>query len=223
MSRPCCSTALGSWQLSEPRPPDDGARHALRRAIRRELEEMQPPLRTLAENVLADGSRIDLVARDALGDLVVVMIGGVGEDLELFTRILAHRVWVEQRIPDWLQLAPELELSSNVSALLLCPEFQRETLAAAGSCLPPVQLSIYRDLQATHGVLLLEPVVLPAAEQVTVAPRVAPTPQRARASVEPAPRGQPPGPELEPHPSEFRSGLSEADLQITPEERREFG
>jgi hypothetical protein len=181
---------------------------------------MQPPLRVLAENVLAEGSRIDLVARDALGDLIVVMIGRVGEDLEHFTRVLAHRAWVEQRVPDWLQLAPELELSSNVHALLVCPEFQPETTAAARSALPPVQLSIYRDLQATSGVLLLEPVRYPPSEKA--GPRAASTPRSAHGVFEPAGRPDAAGQELEPPQSEFRSGLSEADLQITPEERREF-
>ena len=221
MWRRCCSTAPGSWQLSDLPRSDEAAQADLRRALRRELEQLRPPLRILAENVLAEGSRIDLVARDALGDLVVVMIGRVGDDLELFTRALAHRAWVEARIPDWLQLAPELELSSNVHALLMCPEFQPETLAAAQVALPPVQLSVYRDLLAGARSFLLEPASSPR----PTAPRVESAPQQAQELPEPTTREVPipSGSELGPTASEFRSGLSEADLQITPEERQEFG
>lgn len=183
----------------------------LRRTLRRQLEQMQPPLRTLAENVLADGSRIDLVTRDPLGGVVVVLIADIGQDLEVFTRALAHRSWVQQRVPDWTQLAPELDLSPSVHALVLCPKFRPETIAAARSVEPLVRLSVYRDLQDVSGPLLLEPI------QATPDPqtRAQPAPQSGR---EPADsRGT-----AAVRPSEFRSGLSEADLQITPEERSEF-
>lgn len=209
--------------MSEREIPDEQTRATLRRTLRQQLEQMQPPLRTLAENVLAEGSRIDLVARDPIGGLVVVLIGDVGEDLELFTRSLAHRSWVEQRIPDWLQLAPELALSSRVHALILCPEFRPETIAAARSNASLVRLSLYRNLQPAAGTLLLEPLNPPLAEDETEARPMPPLGAAARLVSTPAEVPRDPAP-LEPaaRPSEFRSGLSEADLQISPEERRDF-
>ena len=183
----------------------------LRRSLRRQLEQMQPPLRTFAENILADGSRIDLVARDPLGGIVVVLIADAGQDLEIFTRALAHRSWVQQRVPDWNQLAPELNLSSTVHALVLCPEFRPETIAAARSIEPPVQLSLYRNLQGVSGPLLLEPLRVTVEPETRAQPPPAATRGVADSSSAPVAR-----------PSEFRSGLSESDLQITPEERSEF-
>ena len=212
------SSARGRWRLSEhDQRGSDEARGKLRSSLRRQLEQMQPPLRTLAENVLAEGSRIDLVARDPLGGLVVILIGEAGQDLALLTRALAHRCWVEQRIPDWLQLAPELELSSEVHALALCPEFRPETIAAARAIQPLVRLSRFRSLADCADPLLLEPVDLEPLEKPAIAPALTPAATPPAPQPAPAPRDPPS------HPGEFRSGLSESDLQITPDERREFG
>ena len=197
-------------------------RATLRRTLRQQLELEQPPLRTFAQDVLAEGSRIDLVAKDPLGGVVVVLIGEAGQDRDLLTRALAHRSWLEQRIPDWLQLAPELELSESVSALLLCPDFHPETIAAARSVQPLVRLSLYRSLQDAAGPMLLEPLLL--GPEKTTSAAVASRPQRSPGH-SPGVSSFPPSDSVgEPtaQPSEFRSGLSEADLQITPEERREF-
>lgn len=202
--------------MSEFPAPAGGTSATLRRSVRRQLEQMQPPLRTFAENILAEGSRIDLVTRDPLGAVVVVLIADPGEDLAVFTRALAHLNWVQQRIPDWLQFAPELDLSSTVHALLLCPEFRPETIAAAHAIAPLVRLSRYRDLQQVSGHLLLEP-VRGSSEPET---RLHTAPPPAADTAASAASGQPEPP---PRPSEFRSGLSEFDLKITPAERSEFG
>ena len=199
-------------------------RATLRRTLRQQLELEQPPLRTFAQGVLAEGSRIDLVAKDPLGGAVVILIADAGQDRDLLTRALAHRSWVEQRIPDWLQLAPELELSASVSALLLCPEFHPETIAAARSVQPLVRLSLYRSLQDAAGPVLLEPLLL-GPEKTTSAPVASLSQPQRSPGRSPGGSSSPPSDSLgkpTAQPSEFRSGLSEADLQITPEERREF-
>ena len=204
---------------SQPAPASgqgvSAARASLRGKLRRQLEQMQPPLKTLAESVLAEGSRIDLIARDPLGTLVVISIADPGRDLEGLGRVLAQRCWVEERIPDWLQIAPELELSSTVHGLLLCRDFQAETIAAARSVQPLVQLTRCRSLEELPGPLLLEPLGVgdpPAAPVAVDSP--APLPQSAAVGLDSGPASR---------PSEFRSGLTEDDLRLTPEERQEFG
>ena len=181
---------------------------------------MQPPLQTFAENILAEGSRIDLVTRDPLGAVVIVLVADRGQDLAGFTRAQAHVSWVRQRIPDWRQLGPGLVLSGEVHALLLSPDFQPETIAAARSGDSPVKLARYRDPQAPSFGDLVEPLAQPQHDEAAL--------ERA-ATAEPAPSSATPQsgawagrePLLPPH-GEFRSGLSELDLQITPEERGEF-
>ena len=117
------------------------------------------------------------------------------------TRGLAQRAWLEPRIRDWLQLAPRIGLrpEAGVRALLICPAFRAEALAAARSLGSEVlSLASYRCVRDGSGVtVLLEPVEVAAV------------------SVEA------PGPPLA-APEPFRTGLSDLDLGLTPEERGDF-
>jgi hypothetical protein len=114
---------------------------------------------------------------------------------------------VEPRIADWLQLAPDLGVraSAGIRLLLLAPRFRPETEAAALALAANApELWGYRCLRNGSGIsVLVEP---PTGALLTTRPTSA-APQ----DVQPAGR-----------PSHFRTGLSEADLGLTPAERREF-
>ena len=103
---------------------------ARRRALRRALERLDPSLKIVAEDVLALESRIDLVAVDGQRRIVAILLAEVGEDGPALTRALAHREWLIQRLPDWLQIAPSLgaDISAGVRALVVAPAFLPETL-----------------------------------------------------------------------------------------------
>jgi hypothetical protein len=186
-------------------------RTGLRRALRRQPERLEPGLRVLAEEVLADEARIDVVALDAGSRLVVVVLGDPGEDLALLGRALAQRSWVAARVRDWQQLAPSLGLDPElpVRAIAVCSAFGRETLSAAQSLGRLVELArAWSVRDGSHTSLLIEYVLPgPAAG--------APSPLR------PAGAGAV-GPHPVPLPSAFRSGLSPEDLRLRPEEVREF-
>ena len=155
----------------------------------------------IAEEVLGADATIDWVALEPGGRAVVALVGEAGQDLELVARALAQRAWLEPRIRDWLKLAPRIGLrpEAGVRALLICPAFRGEALAAARSLGPEVlSLASYRCVRDGSIVtVLLEPVAL--------------APGTADAA-------EAPPPALEP----FRTGLSDLDLGLTPEERREF-
>ena len=107
------------------------------------------------------------------------------------------------RIRDWLQLAPNLELSASapVVASVLCSSFSADTRAAAADLGPDVlELCTLRCVRnGSEATVLLE--------------RLQPDPASGRPlAVDPPPEAGTP----------FRSGLSAEDLQLTPEEIREF-
>ena len=166
--------------------------------IRDRLSAVDPSLRLLAQGLLGADAPIDFVAVDGSGRVVLVLVAGPGEDLELVARGLAQRAWAEPRLADWLQLAPNLGIRPEAGArlVLLCPDFGANARAAARAADPDtLELVGYRCLRNGG-----EPLVL----------------------IEPA--GDTPA-DRTPHqtPSAgFRTGLSEADLGLTPEERREF-
>jgi hypothetical protein len=91
---------------------------------------------------LGANARIDFVAVEPPGRVVLILVGEDGEDLELIGRALAQRAWVEPRLRDWIQLGPNLGLMPNagVRAILLCPAFRAETLAAIASAHSPQTL-----------------------------------------------------------------------------------
>jgi hypothetical protein len=156
----------------------------------------------IAEEILGAETRIDWVALEPGGGVCAVLVGGAGEDLQLVARALAQRAWLAPRLGDWLQIAPRLGLrpEAGVRALILCPGFASEVLAAAGALGPGVlSLASYRCVRDASGVsVLLEPVLGAGspAEAVATHPQHAPEP--------------------------FRTGLSDIDLGLTPDERREF-
>ena len=186
-------------------------RTELRKALRRP-EAFTPPLRILAEDVLGADSSIDFVAVDPAGRVVLVLIGEEGEDAALLTQALAQRAWVRPRIRDWLKLGPTLEISASaaVVAVLLCPSFSPATRAAVDDLGAEVALlSTFRCIRnGAHATVLVEPLE----HDRTVENTAPPAPTR------PPPRD----PTAADRSSRFRSGLSEADLGLTPEETREF-
>lgn len=185
-----------------PAPPPP--RPQLLRDLRARLDGAAPGLRVVAEGVLGEGFPIDFVALEPDGRVALVLVGDAGEDLELVARGLAQRAWLEPRLRDWLQLAPQLGLrpEAGVRLVLLCPDFGPESRAAAralGDAAP--LLATYRCVRNGGSV---EPLVeaLPAPAGLPEAP------------------GRPPAPGGA--PVAFRSGLSDAELDLSPDERREF-
>ena len=170
------------------------ARPELLRQLRLRLGDAAPGLRLVAEGLLGADSPIDFVGIDAEGRAVIILVGDPGADLELVTRGLAQRAWVERRLRDWLQLAPHLGVrpEMGVRLLLLCPGFRAESRAAASVLAPDApELILYRCVRNGAGV---DSLVEPLDNRPT-----APTPA-----------------------APFRTGLTDADLGISPEERREF-
>jgi hypothetical protein len=176
-----------------PAPAADLRRLALRRALEARAEK----LRVVAENLLGAETRIDLLCVGAEGETLLVLLGEPGCDLELVARGLAQRAWVEARLPDWLQLAPQLGArpAAGVAALLLCPSFGPEAQAAA-RCVAADQLDLATCHFASEGAEL-RAFITPLAGKAT----------RPGAAL----RGEPVSP--------FRTGLSDADLGVSPEER----
>lgn len=184
-----------------PEPAPDAA--PFRRRLRDRLLALERGLVPVAEDVLAAGSRVDQVARDARGAAVLVMVAEA-DDAGLLTRALAHAAWLEPRLADWAQLAPDLGLdpSAPVRAWLVCRHFAPETEAALAA-LPPGRV----ELVAVQG------------------PDEAPGPWLERRAAPAGTAGPGPGEEapLEvPDPAPFRSGLREADLEISAGERRDL-
>jgi hypothetical protein len=159
----------------------------------------------VAEDLLADVSRIDVFGVGAEGQAVIALVGDRGDDLVLVARALAQREWLAPRVADWRKLAPGLGLHADarVCALVVCPEFGAEARAAARAVGPGIGLLTWRHLRnGADADLLLEP--------------VAPFAWTAEdAMAEPGRRE--PG-----STSVFRSGLSESDLGLSAAERAEF-
>jgi hypothetical protein len=194
-------------ELSLAPPPP---RAELLRQLRARLADAAPGLRVLAEEVLGEQGTIDFVGGLPDGRAALVLVGEAGEDLRLVARGLAQRGWLEPRLRDWLKLAPDLGLRPElgVQVVLLCPAFGPESRAAAralGAAAP--LLASYRCVRDGRGV---EPLVERLAEGGPAAQppplHIAPEPRRA---------GRQPLPP-------FRTGLSEAEIELTPEEQREF-
>lgn len=169
----------------------DARRLALRRAL-----AAQWKLRVVAENLLGAETRIDLVGVAADGQTLLVLVGEPGHDLELVARGLAQRAWVEARLRDWLQLAPELGArpEAGVAALLVCPSFGPEALAAVASAGAGQMLLATCHFAAEGSELRAWITPLERAKARTVAPHAE-----------------------EPIPA-FRTGLSDADLGVSAEE-----
>jgi len=174
--------------------------------VREALSELGASLRILAQDVLGADARIDLVAADPDGRLTLVLWTTGGEELALVSLGLAQRAWVEARLPDWIQLGPQLGLQpeARVRVLLLAPEFSATAVAAVRAADPEdidlVRFRCFRGPGNGSTVnLLLEPLRLAGTAR---------------------PAGGPRRPGSAPPAVRFRSGLSDADLDLTPDERR---
>ena len=185
--------------LSLAPPP---ARAELLRLLRTRLASAEGGLRILAEDILGQDARIDFVAVDASARVVLVLLAEAGGDLELVARGLAQRAWVESRLHDWLQLAPNLGLRPEAGAglVLLCPAFGPESRGAAAALASAgPRLASYRCVRNGAAIeLLIEP------------------PLRFEEPMEPALAAAAPG-----SPA-FRTGLTDAELGLSAQERREF-
>jgi hypothetical protein len=193
---------LPDLRLISPPPRED-----LLARLRGRLGHAVPGLRVLAEGLTGADAPIDFVALEPGGNVVLILVGDRGQDLELVGRGLAQRTWVAARLGDWIQLAPNLGLrpDSEVRVLLLCPVFTPETRTAVEAIGPDVMaLAIFRCVEDGSGFeVLVEHLAADETAAGETAPRL-------------IPRASP----TEPEP--FRTGLTDADLGLTPEERREF-
>lgn len=179
-----------------PPPPLEEQRRSLRTA----LAVVVPGWRPLAADVLGDGDRIDWIGRDGDGRAVIALLADEGEDLALVARGIAQREWVTPRLRDWSQLAPEagLRADAGVRLVLVARVFRSAALAAA-RVLPEGEVTCVCLRYVADG-----SGVVPLLERV----------------------GDPATAALDPRPAalaaSFRGGLSDADLDLTPEERAEF-
>jgi hypothetical protein len=185
---------LAELRLADSPPPDQR-----RRALRDALGTLIPGWRPLAENVLGADARIDWVGRDGQGRCTIALVAPAGGDLSLVAEGLAQRAWVAARVGDWAQLAPDagLQVGGEVVAVLLAPEFRPAAVAAArAGGGPGLRLATLRFVENGTGIATL----IEAIGEVS--------PPREVSARESA--------------AGFRSGLSAAELDLTPEERAEF-
>ena len=182
-------------------PPE---RDELMRCLRTRLEDLGLSLRVIAEGMLGADSPIDFVTVDPSGRVQLVLVSTRGEDLALVGHALAQRAWVTPRLRDWLKLSPELGIrpERGVGVVLLAPSFGSGVIAAAQALEPEsAALATYRCVRNGGAVeVLLD------------------TPAFA-----PAPRPKSPPPRAVSHdPTRFRTGLTDDDLGVSPEEERDL-
>lgn len=184
--------------MSEPGHASAATPETRRRLLREAVGDWVPGWRPLAENLLGADARIDLVGCDARGAAVIALVDLEPDgDMALVAWGLAQRAWVEARLPDWAQLAPETGLSegAGVRALLLAPRFRPAALEAAAAH-PGLQPLVVHATGGTRG----EP-------QLWIA----------------SPDGAGPPPAVRANGAAgFRSGLSAEDLDLTPDEIEEL-
>ena len=169
--------------MAEPVPCPAPSRAELLRLLRARLPEPWPALRVVADELLAAETAIDWVAADAQGSAVAVLVGEAGRDVELVGRALAHRAWLEPRLRAWVQLAAPgaLRPEAGVRALVLCPAFGAEALAAASAGGGAVSLGVYRCVRDGTGLhVLLEPLGAPAGVAAREPAAALPEPFRTR-------------------------------------------
>jgi len=175
-------------------------RSELRNALRARLGQLGRGLHALAEDVLGADDRIDFVACDAEGRVAVLLVAEPGRELERLAEALAQRAWVGARLADWRQLAPELPLRSEagVRAVVLVAEAGPRLQAVAAALGPEApEVWLYRCVRNGAGLdVLLEP--------------------RGRDVEAPPPSRNAPA------TAAFRSGLTDAQLGLSPEEIAEF-
>ena len=151
-------------------------RAGLLRQLRSRLPKLPDPLEIVAEQILGLESRIDFVAKDQRGQVVLVFLADRGSDLGLLADSLAQRSWMEPRVADWLKLAPQLGLRPElgVRVLLLAPHLDPRTIAAARSVAGlDIELGICRPVRNGAGIEILidvpgapPPALVPVAEPI---------------------------------------------------------
>lgn len=189
---------MAELRTAEPLP-----RTLLIQSIAARLHHVVPGFRPIAQDLLADASRIDVFGAADDGAAVLALLGEREADaLALLARAVAQREWLVAHLPDWLKLAPDLGVRSGapVQAVVLCPHFGTEAVAAARAVdRGPLQLVTWRCVRnGSEADVLLER-LFPAGPAGAAAPA-----SGTRAA------------------SGFRTGLSDADLGLSPEERAEF-
>jgi hypothetical protein len=200
-------------------------RPSLRRAIRHRLRRFDPTIRVIAEGFLAETSAIDLLAVGREGEIISIRIGRGDDDITLLTQSLGDLTWLRPRLTDFLKLAPGLGLepSAEPRAMLLCPEFARETRAAAQNFSDRmIELASYRCLRQ-HGqlIVLLErqsPSRPEAGGPATTGGNR--TERMTRQDTSPATHTKPTPPRVDLSSSaEFRTGLTDDDLLLEVHEK----
>ena len=196
--------------MSELRTCEPPARESLLDAIAADLHPWVPGFRSIARDLLAEESRIDLFGVDERGAGVLVCVGDEDDAVALLGRLLAQRRWLAARLADWLKLAPGLGVRPDLPLLgvLACPRFGPEARAAAAALEAGwLRLVRYRAVRNGAGVgLLLEAPAAAAARE-----RAVPPPGEAGSVARPSSA-----------PSAFRTGLSDSDLELSDAERAEF-
>lgn len=171
-----------------------------------------PGLHLIAEDVLGAETRIDFVGVEPTGRVVLILLVDTETEPGGISAALAQRAWVEPRVRDWIQLAPNsgVRPGAGVRVVLLGSGFSSHSEAAAATLGPEcVSLGRYRCLRNGADLhILLEPA---RPEAVPAAPigAIATTPA-------PAPIAAAPQTDLPP----FRTGLTDEDLGLTPEADR---
>ena len=95
-------------------------RSALRRGFAANLRRLGLALELLAEDVVGDeDASIDWIAASPEGRAWLVVIEPDVAGAALLETALVQRAWVEARIPDWRQLAPNLALREGLAPRLL--------------------------------------------------------------------------------------------------------
>ncbi len=203
-------------------------RPSLRRAIRHRLRRFDPGIRVVAEGFMAETSLIDLLAVGGEGEIVSIRIGRDGDDRTLLTQALADLTWLRPRLADFLKLQPKLGLEPSAAprAMLVCPEFSRETQAAVEN-LPPrsIELTRYQCFRQQGQLSVLLETGSPSQRPPVTRPPVGSSLDRTALGSEtippkePAIRGRSAGARAR-RATGFRTGLDEADLHIEVEEEK---
>ncbi len=170
--------------MIEGSPPKQPERPELLRLLRTRLPEFRDPLEIVAEQILGLESRIDFVAKDQRGQVVLVFLADRRSDLTLFANALAQCSWMEPRVADWLKIAPQLGLRPElgVRALLLSPRLDPRTVAAAKSVEHPiVELGTCRPVSDGAGV----EIQIDLQEAIPPTPAGGPTASRFRTGLRP--------------------------------------
>ncbi len=136
--------------------------------VRAALLERDPPLDLLVEGLLGVEARIDWACRCPRGGVTLVHWAEPGHDLAGLTHLLAQLSWLEPRLADWQQLAPERNLDANrtPAGILLARTFSARAVLAANALGGAIQLgrwtggAIALESDSDHGVAPALPCVL---------------------------------------------------------------